>query len=268
MEATRAETIVNIPEGSSLINQASTCLDRSGNPVTATWWAPLTSTGNFRRQYMVVFRHDDGTWQTRTVSNRTNNATGTRFSETAVRDLGRPVVVNDDQDRLIVAYRDDAGDNGITVVHSLPKAEDPDRQVWIEFDLTHDNLGNFEPIIDNELWDRDRQLHFLYQASEGEGYTPPANTADRMSVLEWDAAAYFAHKPQPQVSFNGDRTQVSIAITSEPSWSYRLWSSTNLDDWTLVETRDGTGAPLVFTQPTMAGEAKRFWRVEFVEGGF
>ena len=268
VEATRAETIVNIPEGSSLINQASTCLDRSGNPVTATWWAPLTSTGNFRRQYMVVFRHDNGTWQTRTVSNRTNDPTGTRFSETNVRDLGRPVVVNDDQDRIIVAYRDDAGDNGITIVHSLPKAEDPDRQIWIEFDLTHDNLGNFEPIIDNELWDRDRQLHFLYQASEGEGYTPPANTADRMSVLEWDAAAYFAHKPQPQVSFNSDRTQVSIAITSEPSWSYRLWSSTNLEDWTLAETRDGTGAPLVFTQPTMAGELKRFWRVEFVEGGF
>ncbi|RYD61282.1 MAG: hypothetical protein EOP83_17415, partial [Verrucomicrobiaceae bacterium] len=268
VEATRAETIVNIPEGFSLINQASTCLDRSGNPVTATWWAPQTSTGNFRRQYMVVFRHDNGTWQTRPVSNRTNDPTGTRFSETAVRDLGRPVVVNDDQDRLIVAYRDDADENGITIVHSLPKAEDPDRLVWIEFDLTHDNLGNYEPIIDNELWDRDRQLHFLYQASEGEGYAPPANTADRMSVLEWDAAAYFAQKPQPQVAFNGDRTQVSITLTSEPSWSYRLWSSTNLDDWTLIETRDGTGAPLVFSQPTLVGDSKRFWRIEFVEGGF
>ncbi|MEK7952099.1 BNR-4 repeat-containing protein [Luteolibacter soli] len=268
VEATRAETIVNIPEGSSLINQASTCLDRSGNPVTATWWAPLTASGNFRRQYMVVFRHDNGTWQTRTVSNRTNDPTGTRYSETFVRDLGRPVVVNDDQDRIIVAYRDDSGDNGITIVHSLPKAEDPDRQVWIEFDLTHENLGNFEPIIDNELWDRERQLHFLYQASEGEGYTPPANTADRMSVLEWDAAAYFAHKPQPRVAFSNDHTQVSITVASEPSWSYRLWSSTNLTSWALVETRDGTGAPLVFTQPATVGEAKRFWRVEFVEGGF
>ena len=268
VEATRAETIVNIPEGYSLINQASTCLDRAGNPVTATWWAPETATGNFRRQYMVVFRHDDGPWQTRTVSNRTNDPTGTRFSESAVRDLGRPIVVNDDQDRIIVAYRDDAGDNGITIVHSLPKAEDPDRQVWIEFDLTHDNLGNFEPIIDNELWDRDRQLHFLYQASQGEGYTPPANTADRISVLEWDAAAYFAHKPQPRVSFSGDGTQVSIIIASEPSWSYRLWSSTNLTDWALVETRDGTGEPLVFTEPAVAGAEKRFWRVEFLEGGF
>jgi hypothetical protein len=268
VESTRAETIVSIPEGSSLINQASTCLDGSGNPVTATWWAPLTASGNFRRQYMVVFRHDNGTWQTRTVSNRTNDPTGTRFSESAVRDLGRPIVVNDDQDRLIVAYRDDAGDNGITIVHSLPKAEDPDRQVWIEFDLTRDNLGNFEPIIDNELWERDRQLHFLYQASEGEGYTPPANTADRVSVLEWDAAAYFAHQPQPQVAFSNDGAQISITLTSEPSWSYRLWSSSDLDDWELIETRDGTGAPLVFTQPADVGESKRFWRVEFVEGGF
>ncbi|MCW1921089.1 BNR-4 repeat-containing protein [Luteolibacter arcticus] len=268
VEATRAETIVTIPEGSSLINQASTCLDRAGNPVTATWWAPQTATGNFRRQYMVVFRHDNGTWQTRTVSNRTHNPTGTRYSETAVRDLGRPIVVNDDEDRIIVAYRDDSGDNGITIVHSLPKAQDPDRQVWIEFDLTRENLGNFEPIIDNELWDRDRQLHFLYQASEGEGYTPPANSADRMSVLEWDAATYFAHKPQPRVSFSSDRTEVSIAFMSEPSWTYRLWSSTDLDDWAFVETRDGTGEPLVFTWPAVEGETKRFWRVEFVEGGF
>lgn len=162
VEATRADTIVNIPEGSSLINQASMCLDHAGNPVTATWRAPDTSSGNFRRQYMVVFRHDYGTWQTRTVSNRTNNPSGTRYSESAVRDLGRPIVVNDDE----------------------------------------------------------------------------------------------------------NHTEVSITIASEPSWSYRLWSSTNFDDWELVETRDGTGQPIVFTRPAVAGETKRFWCVEFVEGGF
>ncbi len=266
--ATAAEHILTIPEGSSLINQASMCLDAAGAPVIASWWAPETAQGNFRRQYMVAFRHDDGSWQTRPVSNRTVDPPGTRYSESAVRNLGRPVVVTDDQDRIIVAYRDNAGDNGITIVHSLPKAQDPDRLTWIEFDLTHDNLGNFEPIIDNELWDRDRQLHFLYQASAGEGYSPPSNTADRISVLEWDAARYFAHAPEPVVSIDAGESLATVICPSQPSWSYRLWSSTGMEDWSEIETRDGTGANLVFQVPLDADESKRFWRIEYSEGGF
>jgi hypothetical protein len=265
---TMAETLVDIPEGYSLINQGSMCLDRAGNPVIGTWWAPGTVTNDYRRQYMVAFRHDNGTWQTRPVSSRTNNLATTKYDETAVRDLGRPIVVNDDADRIIVAYRDDAGDNGITIVHSLPKAQDPDRLLWIEFDLTHDNLGNYEPVIDNELWDRDRQLHFLYQASQGEGYVPPTNTASRVSVLEWHAARYFAHAPQPTLKLSGDKTRATVVCPSEPSWSYRLWSGTELDDWTLGETRVGTGGNLEFIQTINPGEPRRFWRIERAEGGF
>jgi BNR repeat-containing family member len=281
--ANKADILVTIPEGSSLINQASTCLDHNDNPVTCTWWAPNTPTNNYRRQYMVVFRDDNGTplttddtWQTRTVSNRANDPIGTRYAEDHVRDLGRPIVVNDDDDRIIVAYRDNQSTsslttgvaNGLTLVHSLPKADDPHRLLWIQFDLTSDNLGNYEPIIDNELWDRDRQLHFLYQPAEGQGYTAPANLASRFSVLEWDAAAYFAHSPQPSLAFSPDRTQITITCPSQPSWAYRLWSSTDLVNWTEIETRAGTGQPLAFTQAANVGEARRFWRIEFKEGGF
>lgn len=287
--ANKAEIIVPIPEGSSLINQASTCLDHNDNPVTCTWWAPETPSGNFRRQYMVVFRDDNGTpdpgddsWQTRAVSNRITDPTGTRYAENHVRDVGRPILVNDDDDRVIVAYRDNQANNiasvdsslsagvsnGLTIVHSLPKADDPHRLVWIQFDLTTENLGNYEPIIDNELWDRDRQLHFLYQPAEGQGYTAPANLASRFSVLEWDALSYFAHNPQPSVALSGDQSQITITCPSQPSWGYRLWTSDDLEDWQVVETRAGTGEPLVFTQAANSGETRRFWRVEFKEGGF
>ncbi|RYD19119.1 MAG: hypothetical protein EOP88_20155, partial [Verrucomicrobiaceae bacterium] len=281
--ANRAEIIVPIPEGSSLINQASTCLDSNGNPVTCTWWAPQSQTGNHRRQYQVVFRDDNGTpqtaddtWQTRTVSNRTTDPTGTRYAEDHVRDLGRPIVVSDDEDRIIVAYRDNQSTasltngvtNGLTIVHSLPKAQDPHRLVWIQFDLTSENLGNYEPIIDNELWDRERQLHFLYQPAEGQGYVSPGNTASRFSVLEWDAAAYFSHLPQPSISMSADKSSMTITCPSQPSWSYRLWSSTDLENWSMVETRAGTGQPLVFVQAANSGESRRFWRIELKEGGF
>ena len=264
--ATEAEQIMDIPEGSSLINQASSCLDAEGNPVIASWWAPETASDNYRRQYMVVFRDDDGVWQKRAVSNRTIDPAGTKYDENHVRNLGRPIVVHDDSGRIIVAYRDNQGSNGITIVHSLPKAEDPQRLVWIEFDLSTENLGNYEPIIDNELWDRDRQLHFLYQSATGEGYTAPANTASRFSILEWDAKTYFAHKPQPEVSFGGG--QVWITCPSEPSWDYRLWSSTDLTDWQLEDSREGSGAPIQFAEPVDPQEPRRFWRIEYTEGGF
>ena len=64
--------IVSIPQNSSLINQAGMCLDASNNPVIATWWSPGAGT-NYRRQYMVVFPGTNGVWQTRQVSNRTND---------------------------------------------------------------------------------------------------------------------------------------------------------------------------------------------------
>jgi hypothetical protein len=269
-----AEVIVDIPEGHSLINQAGMCLDRAGNPVAATWWAPEAATGDHRRQYMVVFRHQDGTWQYRPVSNRISDPPGTRFSEAFVRNLGRPVVVTDDDDRIIIAYRDNQGDNrtgitnGLTIVHSLPHDEDPDRLLWIDLDLTDENLGNYEPIIDNELWDRERQLHFLYQPSAGQGYAPPANNAARISVLEWNAEAYFNQRPVAELSITPDGTHHVISCHTEPSWSYRLWTSGSLDDWQLVETRAGTGGRVDFTQPVNPQETRRFWRIQMREGGF
>ena len=68
-----AEKILSIPEGYSLINQAGMCLDGEGKPVIASWWAPGTVTNNYRRQYMVAFPGTNGVWQTRQVSNRTND---------------------------------------------------------------------------------------------------------------------------------------------------------------------------------------------------
>lgn len=277
---TAAEVIQDIPEGYSLINQASTCLDSAGHPVTATWWAPDTGAGNRRRQYMVVFRHDDGTWQTRTVSTRATDPTGTRYAENHVRDLGRPTVVRDDADRIIVAYRDNQAsnlanadnslnnglNNGITIVHSLPRAEDPDRLLWLSFDLTSENLGNYETMIDNELWDQKRQLHFLYQASGGQGYSPPANTAARISVLEWDAVDYFAHSPQPKIESVDGGAGVRIHWRSEPSFTYRLLTSSDLVTWTEVETRVGTGAPFEHRHAFSPGEPRRFWRLHRAEG--
>ena len=67
---------------------------------------------------------------------RTNDPAGTKYNESFVRNLGRPVVVCDPVGRLIVLYRDNAGSNGLTIVHSLPYAVDPQRTNWTTFDPT------------------------------------------------------------------------------------------------------------------------------------
>ncbi len=265
--ATMAEEILSIPEGYSLINQAGMCLDQNNWPVIATWWAPGTATNNFRRQYMVAFRDELGVWQTRQVSHRTNDPIGTKYSETFVRNLGRPVIVCDSVGRLVVLYRDNFGSNGLTIVHSLPYAVDPQRTNWFTFDLTTDNLGNYEPVNDEARWALDQQLHILHQPSQGEGYTPPANTAAEIAVVEWNAATYFAHRPVLNLSF-AQGTNAVLHFNAQTGWGYRVQASTNLGAWDTLATLPGVMGQLSYTHTNAVGAEARYWRVESREGGF
>jgi hypothetical protein len=263
---TTAERVLTISTNSSIINQAGMCLDQSGNPVVATWWAPGTPTNNYRRQYMVIFRSTNS-WAVRQVSQRTIDATNTMAADTAVRDLGRPVVVTDKDDRIIVLYRDNQGSNGLTIAHSLPRAVDPDRLTWTTVDLTTDNLGAYEPVIDVARWNRDNVMHILYQPCTGHGYTAPANTAAPIGVLEWNAAAYFAHRPPLQVSIS-NRTNAILSFNSQIGWGYHIQTSTNLNSWTTLSTLSGTGNTLQNIQTNAVSDFQRYWRLEIKEGGF
>ena len=198
--ASVGELVVPIPEGSSLINSADMTVDKNGNPVIASWWAPGAQQGNHRRQYMVAF-HDDAeygdVWQTRQVSNRTIDSPSGKKGEDCVRDLARPIVLCDDDNRLLVVYRDNQDSNGITVAYSEPYSVDPTRSTWTTIDLTTDNMGKYEPNYDLVVWATENKLHLLYQAQAGCGNGFPSGNASPVSVLEWDARAYFASVPEP-----------------------------------------------------------------------
>jgi hypothetical protein len=269
---TIGEIIESIPQNYSLINQAGMCLDASNNPVIATWWAPGSGTGNYQRQYMVVFPDTNGVWQTRQVSNRTNDPPGTVMEDGAVRDLGRPVVVCDQQNRIIVLYRDNFGSNGLTIVRSLPCAMDPQRTNWTTFDLTTDNLGNYEPVIDLARWQRDNVMDIVYQASDGEGYTAPANNASPIGVLEWNAAAYFNYHPTLQFALTNSSHDVALSWNSQPGWGYQVQWSTNLisANWNVAATLSGISGflPLQYIQTNGVSGSQRFWRLQVKEGGF
>jgi len=264
-----AQVIVPIPQNYSLINQAGMCLDASNNPVLATWWAPGSVTNNFRRQYMVVFPDSSGVWQTRQISNRTNDPPGTMELDGVVRDLGRPVVVCDKQDRVIVLYRDNFGSNGLTVAYSLPYAVDPQRTNWTTINLTTDNLGSYEPVIDLARWQRDNVMDIVYQASDGEGYTAPTNNASPIGVLEWNAAAYFNDVPALQLSLTNANQTVALSWNSQPGWGYQVEWSTNLVSWNLVATLDNiTTFSSQYFYTNGAATQQQFWRLLTQQGGF
>jgi hypothetical protein len=279
---TLAQNTINIAQNSSLINQAGMCLDDEGVPVIATWWAPgsistntgSTGSGNNRRQYMVAFPTTTSTssvWAVRQVSNRTLDATSfIDTNNTYVRDLGRPVPVVDAQGRVLVIYRDDHGSGGISVAYSQTRADDPTRSTWTTIDLSGDNLGGYEPTIDLQRWQRDNVLDLVYQPSaytamNGLTYSPPANTASQIGVLEWNEAAYFA-TPTLSVTLTG--ANALLSYKSILGSSYRLWTSTDLLNWTAINTEAGDGTVQSFTHSGGAAGPKRFWKLQIVEGTF
>jgi hypothetical protein len=171
---------------------------------------------------------------------------------------------------VIVLYRDNFGRNGLTVAYTLPYSVDPQRTNWTTLDLTLDNLGNYEPVIDLSRWQRDNVLDIVYQASSGEGYTPPANTASAIGVMEWNAAAYFDHHPPLQFASTNSNHDVVLAWNSLPGWSYQVQWSTNLNSWNVAVSLNGIAGllPLQYTQTNDAVDPQRFWRLQVKEGGF
>jgi hypothetical protein len=275
-----AEQVLNIAQNSSLINQAGMCLDDQGVPVLATWWAPgafstntgSTGSGNNQRQYMIAFPSSSGTtWTTRQVSNRTLDAASfIDTSATYVRDLGRPVALCDKQGRILVLYRDNHNSGGLTVAYSQTRATDPNRLVWTTLELSGTNLGALEPVVDLARWQRDNVLEVIHQSSKytahnGLTYAPPANSASPIGVFEWDEAAYFA-PPKLHVVPVSQNTQLSW--NSIPGYSYRLWTSMDMTNWTALSTFTGNGTTLSYTHNGGATGVKRFWKLEVREGSF
>jgi hypothetical protein len=185
-----AELVVPIPQNSTLINQASMTVDQNDNPLVATWWAPGTAQGDFTRQYMLAY-YNGNAWQTSQISSRTVEPLQT---DATVRDLARPLVMVDDENRTIVVMRYDQRSDVVTVGYS------EDNQNWNLVDLTATGLGDWEPTYDAELWKRENKLHLLYQPV-GLG-----STSSTISVLEWDAKAFFLDIGPPPLSLQVDRS--------------------------------------------------------------
>jgi hypothetical protein len=204
-----AQVVKAVATGSSLINQTSMTVDLADHPLIATWYTPngnsgsaVSSANNPNRQYMLVY-YDGTSWRSSQISDRVNDAA---FDTTGddVRNLGRPLVLVDKQDRVLVVTRSDdvglhglsvkpatAGDNLVVYWNTVASLDSATPAAWQTITLDSANLGEFEPSYDPQQWAATNTLSMLY---EPVGQT--AETTETVSVLDWDEAAYFA-SPEP-----------------------------------------------------------------------
>lgn len=199
---TTAEVAVPIPQNNSLINTTGMTVDKFDEPVVASWWAPNAAQGDNRRQYMLAwYDKNQQQWRTSQITNRTIDDFSIK-PEADVRDLGRPIVVVDDDNRVIVGMRHNDGSNGLTIAYS----ESANRNDWKFVELSTQNLGNYEPTYDINRWNQDRVLSFMYQPS-GLG-----QTSSPVSVLQWDSKKFFADLHAPKLTLTVNRETGNVTI--------------------------------------------------------
>jgi len=198
-----AQVIKTIPQNSSFINQTSMTVDNEDHPIIATWWAPnwnpATNSGDPNRQYMLEY-YTGTQWKTSQITHRTSD-TAIDTSAFAVRDLGRPIVLVDDRDRVLVVTRsqdtamgkfsDPTVQNNDIVIYYTSNLSSGS-PTWNSVTLDTADMGSWEPTYDATLWQTQHKLALFY---EPVGIT--GQTSSAVKVLEWDEAAFFANVPEP-----------------------------------------------------------------------
>ncbi len=207
------QIVESIPQGSSLINQSNMAVDDNNNPLIATWYAPgsLNGGGNNTRQYMLDY-YNGASWQTSQITDR---PAGEAYDSSGayVRQLARPVVLVDKQDRVLVImrYNNDvnadgtpnsaaalpgtaAAAGGIVVAYAQLTEKNGLSSLgsWSYLTLDNADLGQWEPTYDAALWQSSNILDLFVEpvGINGEG----AATAQ---ILQWNEAAFFSSVPEP-----------------------------------------------------------------------
>ncbi|MEA3213221.1 MAG: hypothetical protein QOE70_6278 [Chthoniobacter sp.] len=222
-----AQVIKSIPQNSSLINQTSMTVDHDDNPLIGTFWTPnwnvATSSGDPNRQYMLVY-YTGTQWATSQVSRRTSDtAIDSNANAPFVRDLGRPIVLTDDQGRVLMVTRStDSGmgafanvattDNEIVVYYNTTeslRSATPDG--WRTITIDTANMGSWEPTYDANLWQSQRKLSLFYEPM-GLGSASAA-----LRALDWDEQAYFSSLNSWNVNAAGNWDTAGNWATAVPN---------------------------------------------------
>lgn len=211
--ASNPQVIKTIPQGDSFINQTSMSFDTRNHPMVATYFSPgwtatsaTAGSGNPNRQYELVY-YTGSTWVTSQISSRTHDAS-VDYSGADVRDLGRPIVLVDPQNRILVITRStdaglgaslnnsaaSTGTNNIVIYYttdSIGAGNLPATLNWQSITLDAANMGIWEPTYDSTRWSQSGILDLFYEPVGLSG-----QSTGTVSVLEWNEQSFFA-TPEP-----------------------------------------------------------------------
>jgi len=175
MNISNTKPIQLIPQKSELINSTSMTADDKGNPYIATYWRAQNSTVP---QYQLIYLKDNE-WKVQQVSKRK-----TPFSLSGVGTkkipISRPqVVVN--KKTVSVIFRDEERGNKISVATN----KNINDEVWNIIDINNDDVGQWEPSYDTELWQKKKKLHlFVQQTAQGDGEKTENKPAQMVKIIE------------------------------------------------------------------------------------
>jgi len=172
--AATAEYIRRVPQNSELINQTSMTTDESGRPYIATYWRDQDSTVP---QYRVIF-FDGKEWKMSQVGERKGpfslGGGGTKRIP-----ISRPQILVR-YGRMFVFFRDEERGSRVSVATTNKHG------AWAMRDLTDDDVGMWEPSLDQELWRRSGQVHlFVQRVGQGDGERLEDIQPQMISILEW-----------------------------------------------------------------------------------
>jgi hypothetical protein len=132
-----AEVVLPIAKGSNLINQCSAAMDAQGHPHLAEYMNDESGTP----QYFDVW-FDGGKWRKSQVSHRTSKFSLTGAGSLAIP-ISRPEIAVGRSGTVSLITRDADIGGGIRLYQATPPFDQ-----WTAVDITHEDLGNWEPSYD------------------------------------------------------------------------------------------------------------------------
>ncbi|PRY97787.1 putative BNR repeat neuraminidase [Marinilabilia salmonicolor] len=162
--ARNAEYALQIPQGSSLINQTSITTDKKGQPYIASYWTPGEEEVP---QFFLVFLKN-GKWEVSRVSNR-KMAFSLKGEGSRRIPVSRPQVLVEEQKtpKVHVIYRDQEQMNRICFASANLGNESLE---WDLKTIADVEVGQWEPSYDTGMWKREEALHlFVQNVGQGEG---------------------------------------------------------------------------------------------------
>jgi hypothetical protein len=160
MNLENTQPILVIPQKSELINSTSMATDVKGRPYIATYWRASNTT---IPQYQIIY-FDGKEWQIKQVSDR-KTPFSLSGSGTKKIPISRPqIVVN--KKTIMVIFRDEERGNKVSVATT----KDIQKGNWTIRDINNEDVGQWEPSYDTELWKNKKKLNlFVLKTGQGDG---------------------------------------------------------------------------------------------------